>query len=92
MSVIYLWGDFNGHFDDVLCLSHDDQIRLFDGTKIKAVEGVKAKAVENDDGEYLVASGIIEPSPPELQCNGSTWCLRIDARGCRHENDYTTSN
>ena len=92
MTVIYIRGDFNGLFEDVLCLSHDDQLRLLDGTTIKATEGVKAKAVEHEEGEYLVASGIVEPSPPELQCQGSTWCLRIDSRGCRHEKDYSSSN
>jgi hypothetical protein len=43
----------------------------------------------NDSGERddLVASGIVEPSPEWLQCNGSKWVLRIDANGVRHESD-----
>ncbi len=43
----------------------------------------------DDDGnpDDLVASGVVEPSPETLRCNGSRWVLRIDENGVRHESE-----
>jgi hypothetical protein len=40
----------------------------------------------NADGEpeFLVVSGSVESSPPEVQHRGSIWSLRVDSRGVRH--------
>jgi hypothetical protein len=52
--------------------------------------GLRLTAFEEDTdalGEriYVVASGVVEPSPDYVQCRGSKWSLRIDERGVRHE-------
>jgi hypothetical protein len=40
---------------------------------------------EDGNPADLVATGVVEPSPDWLTCNGSRWALRIDADGVRHE-------
>jgi hypothetical protein len=48
-------------------------------------------ADEHGNRDDLIASGIVEPSPPWLRCNGSRWTLRIDQHGVRHESDLQGS-
>lgn len=83
-------GDFNGLFGDLLCLSHDDHAIAEDGSEIALEQGMRVTAFEPDVGDddepaFLVANGVVEPSPPELACSGSRWALRIDERGVYHE-------
>lgn len=85
----WLNGDFNGLFGDLLCLSHGDTVTRADGERIAAVSGTSATAWEPDPDQEgrpdaLLASGIVVPSPPELQCLGSRWALRMDHDGVRH--------
>jgi hypothetical protein len=87
---IFVIGDFNGVFGDLLCLSHDDTCTTADGTEIPMQAGMIVTAFDKDWDDdlgdcYLLASGVVEPSPRELACLGSKWCLRIDGRGCRHQ-------
>jgi hypothetical protein len=42
---------------------------------------------EDGQRDNLLASGMVEPSPVWLACNGSRWVLRLDQRGVRHESD-----
>src|SRR5262245_53789340 len=84
--------DFNGLFDNLLCLSHGDSCHDETGRAIPLRSGMKAIAVAedlNDRGERdnLIAAGTVERSPDWLQCNGSKWVLRIDANGVRHQSD-----
>src|SRR5271167_1378403 len=88
--------DFSGLFGDILCLSHDAFCRDESGNPIVLRSGMAAMAFEEDmdergQREYLVAEGIVEPSPDWLNCRGSKWVLRIDSRGVRHESDIGTS-
>lgn len=85
-----LRADFNGLFGDLLCLSHSDSCRDEAGNRVPLLVGMLVTAFEpdtDDDGNPadLVASGVVEPSPDSLRCNGSRWALRIDERGVRHE-------
>jgi hypothetical protein len=91
-----LQADFNGLFGDLLCLSHNDSCRDESGEAIPLVTGMVAIAFEEDidergQREYLVAQGIVEPSPDWLQCRGSKRALRIDGRGVRHEPQFAAS-
>jgi hypothetical protein len=92
--MIRLKADFNGLFGELLCLSHSDTCRDETGNQVQLSTGMMVTAFEpdtGDDGEpdELIASGIVEPSPSWLQCNGSRWTLRIDAHGVRHESELT---
>jgi hypothetical protein len=87
-----LRADFNGLFGELLCLSHRDTCEDEFGNTVVLRPGLVVTAYDedvNDAGERddLIASGIVEPSPEWLQCNGSRWTLRIDARGVRHQSD-----
>ncbi len=86
-----LKGDFNGLFGDVLCLSHDDSCKVENDADVVLHAGMKVSVFEIDfegsERDDLIASGIVEPSPDWLQCNGSKWCLKIDANGVCHESD-----
>ena len=87
-----LAADFNGLFGDLLCLSHTDTCLDDRGQTITLRKGMRVTAFEEDQNEYgerddLVASGIVEPSPDWLKCNGSKWALRIDANGVRHQSE-----
>jgi hypothetical protein len=87
-----LQADFNGLFGDILCLSHHDTCRDEFGKDVELRAGLSAIAFDEDVDEHgqrddLIASGIVEPSPTWLQCNGSRWCLRIDQFGVRHQSD-----
>jgi hypothetical protein len=44
-------------------------------------------ADEHGNRDDLIATGAVEVSPPWLQCRGSTWVLRIDENGVRHESE-----
>lgn len=84
--------DFNGLFGDVLCLSHEDTCLDDAGAAVHLREGLALTAFDVDADESgsrddLIASGVVEPSPSWLRCNGSRWVLRIDEKGVRHESD-----
>jgi hypothetical protein len=90
--MIRLQADFNGLFGDLLCLSHGETCRDQAGNQVPLVAGMLVTAFEpdtDDDGHPadLVATGVVEPSPAWLQCNGSRWALRIDEQGVRHESE-----
>lgn len=92
MKAIKLRVDFNGLFGDLLCLSHGDTAVDENGEIVQLLTGMKIVAFDEDFDEQnqrddLLASGIVEPSPDWLQCNGSKWSLRIDENGVRHESD-----
>jgi hypothetical protein len=86
-----LAADFNGLFSRVLCLSHEETCRAPDGSIVVVTLGMPATAWEADteDGQpdYLLAHGTVERPPEWLQCRGSRWVLRLDARGVRHESE-----
>ena len=84
--------DFNGLFGDILCLSHGDTCLDDAGRAVLLREGLTLTAFDKDADENgnrddLIASGVVEPSPSGLRCNGSRWVLRIDEKGVRHESD-----
>ena len=84
--------DFNGLFGDLLCLSHKDTCEDSEGNLVTLKSGMVLTAFDEDvdvDGnrDDLIASGIVEPSPRRLRCNGSRWVLRIDGNGVRHDSD-----
>jgi hypothetical protein len=89
--MIRLRADFNGLFGELLCLSHSDTCRDEFGRDVPLVAGMTVTAFEPDveDGQrvHLVATGLVEPSPASLRCNGSRWALRIDEQGVRHESE-----
>jgi hypothetical protein len=78
-------GDFNGLFGDLLCLSHDDTATRASGEVVTLATGMALIAFEHDWDEdqpsALILRGRVEPSPDELACRGSRWCLRGDERG-----------
>ena len=91
-KTLRVWADFNGLFGDMLCLSHQDTSRSEDGKDIVLQAGMELTAFmedldDNGNPDNLIASGIVEPSPRELRCNGSRWILRIDENGVRHDSD-----
>jgi len=87
-----LRADFNGLFGDILCLSHSDTCEDEFGGRVQLSAGMIVTAYDEDSNEAgtrddLIASGVVEPSPDWLQCNGSRWALRLDKKGVRHESD-----
>ncbi len=87
-----LKADFNGLSDGLLCLSHEAWARDEHGAQVTLVAGMLITAVEpdvDDQGQpdELLASGIVEVAPDWLACKGSTWVLRVDARGVHHASD-----
>jgi hypothetical protein len=89
-----LRADFNGLFGDVLCLSHGDSSVDANGATVQLTAGMEAIAFDEDADETgkrddLIASGVVEPSPDWLSCNGSKWVLKIDSNGVRHESEIT---
>lgn len=92
MKTLRLQADFNGVFGDILCLSHGDTCLDETGADVRLRAGILVTAFEHDTDEHgarddLLASGVVEPSPDWLRCNGSKWVLRIDSHGVRHESD-----
>ena len=92
-----LQGDFNGLFGDLLCLSHGEPRRDEDGNFVTLEAGMMVTVFEEDrdaagNRDDLLASGTVEPSPDWLQCKGSRWVLKIDARGVHHESDLRKSD
>lgn len=90
--MIRLRADFNGLFGDLLCLSHGDTCADEAANEVLLISGMPVTAFEpdtDDDGQPadLIATGIVEPSPDWLQCNGSRWALRIDEHGVRHQSE-----
>jgi hypothetical protein len=84
--------DFNGLFGELLCLSHKDTCEDTDGNLVTLQTGMVLTAFDEDADEHgnrddLIASGVVEPSPQWLRCNGSRWALRIDSHGVRHESE-----
>lgn len=78
----------DGLSGDLLCLSHSATVVSESGEAVQLAEGMAVLAFEPDvdedgDPEFLVASGRVVSSPPELQCLGSVWCLQIDEQGVR---------
>ena len=87
-----VWADFNGLFGDILCLSHDDTCTDEHGNVVRLIPGLVLTALEVDEDEFgnpdsLIATGVVEPAPPDLACLGSRWVLRIDHKGVRHESE-----
>lgn len=87
-----LYADFNGYFGEYLCLSHSDTCKTSDGEIVTLREGMIVTAYdddidENGEKDDLIATGVVEPSPEPLACQGSRWILRIDENGVRHESD-----
>jgi hypothetical protein len=91
MSAARLRADFNGVFGDLLCLSHGDSCRDEFENEVMLTQGMIVTAFEeNYEGgvrDDLLATGVVEPSPDWLQCNGSKWALRLDERGVRWQSD-----
>ncbi len=88
MSTRFVQADFNGLFGETLCLSHRSTAVGHDGEAVELERGLVLTAFEDDPEEdgtpgFLLASGLVEPAPAELQCPGSRWVLHIDARGIR---------
>ena len=84
--------DFNGLFGDLLCLSHSDIAKNDSGADVRLYEGLAVTAFDDDldeagEPDDLIATGVVEPSPPWLSCKGLRWVLRIDDQGVRHESD-----
>ena len=81
-------GDFNGLFGNLLCISHSDSALKDCGEELALREGMELVAYEYDGDEdeecYLVACGQVVPSPHDLRCQGSRWCLQINEEGVRH--------
>jgi hypothetical protein len=89
---VKVYGDFNGLFGDLLCLSHGDTVPDESGTPVVLRPGMAVTAFDKDEDKNgnrddLIASGIVESSPGWLQCKGSRWVLRIDEHGVRHQSD-----
>ena len=89
----WIQADFNGLFadgdDKLLCISHSDLAHDAAGNPIQLRSGMHLTAYEedcDDDGRPadLIASGVVEPSPPWLTCRGSRWVLRVDHYRVRH--------
>jgi hypothetical protein len=85
-----LYADFNGLFGNILCLSHGDTCKDEFGQTVVFRQGMMVTAYDEDSNERgerddLLASGTVEPSPDWLQCNGSRWVLKIDAKGVRRK-------
>ena len=62
------------------------------GAEVRLQAGMLVTAFDQDTDEHgprddLIATGLVEPSPDWLRCNGSRWVLRIDSHGVRHESD-----
>jgi len=82
--------DFNGFLArDLLCLAHCVTPLDHEGREVKLSPGRYVIAFspdvdENDNPQFLVASGVVEPSPPEVAHRGSIWSLRVDERGVRY--------
>lgn len=85
---VRLKGDFNGLFEDLLCLSHTDTCTDEDGNHVPLREGMHVTAYDPDDrDDDLIATGVVEAAPDWLSCKGSKWVLRIDFNGVRHQSD-----
>ena len=87
-----LRADFNGLFGDLLCLSHSDTTVDSEGNIVHLSQGLHVTVYDEDlddqgNRDDLLATGIVEKSPPWIACNGSRWVLRIDGDGVRNESE-----
>ena len=92
MNTPKIRADFNGLFGEFLCLSHSDTCTDENGVVIHLRAGMTVIAFDEDADETgkrddLIATGIVEPSPDWLRCNGSRWVLKIDENGVRSESE-----
>jgi hypothetical protein len=94
IAVPKVHADFNGLFEGgkVLCLSHRDSCRDESGSEVQLRAGMTITAFDVDEDERgvrddLIASGVVQPSPDWLKCQGSRWVLMIDELGVRHDSD-----
>ncbi len=92
MNKLKIRGDFNGLFDNILCLSHSNTAKDDNGNMVILHSGMQVRAFDDDldnnnQPDELFAEGTVEPSPDWLQCTGSSWVLKIDENGVRHESD-----
>jgi hypothetical protein len=76
----------------LICLSHRETCRDWNGNDVAVREGMSATAFDEDvddqgNRDDLVASGTVDQGPRWLAKHGSRWVLRIDERGVRHESD-----
>jgi hypothetical protein len=89
----WIIADFNGIIGPgLLCISHWDTAINHAGRTIRLQEGMELTAFAEDSNEAghrddLVASGVVQPTLPDLGHTGSRWVLRIDSHGIRHESD-----
>jgi hypothetical protein len=94
MGIPKIRADFNGLFGDLLCLSHTDTSVDANGATVTLSAGMFVIAFDEDADKTgkrddLIASGVVEPSPDWLSCNGSKWVLKMDSNGVRHESEIT---
>ena len=87
-----LYADFNGLFGRTLCLSHSSYCKSEHGEEVELRSGMIVMAYDEDADErgqrdWLIATGIVIPSPDWLECRGSVWCLEIDDNGVRSESE-----
>ena len=88
--------DFNGLFGGLLCLSHENTCVDAEGNQVTLQAGMMLTAFDEEIDEHgsrddPIASGMVEPSPDWLRCNGSRWVLRIDKNGVRNESNLKRS-
>jgi hypothetical protein len=89
----WIYADFNGLLGrDLLCISHGDTARNYAGELVQLSPGMKITRYDEDADEQnfpdaILATGVVEPTPPSARCRGSKWSLRIDADGIRHESE-----
>lgn len=88
----WIQADFNGLFGPILCLAHEDVVKDLSGRDVQLRAGMIVTAYdedldENDQPDWLLATGVVEPSPESLRCRGSRWILRLDENGWFHESD-----
>ena len=92
----WVFGDFNGVFGEIMCLSHEDTSKSATGERVALAGGMDVVAFDPEPDEHgnpdaLVARGRVEPSPDWLTCKGSRWCLRFDEHGIRHWSELDES-
>ncbi len=89
----WIYADFNGLLEcDLLCISHGDTARNHAGEVVALSAGMNVTAYDDDADaqnrpDAILATGIVEPSPPYACCRGSKWSLRINGDGIRHESE-----
>jgi hypothetical protein len=92
MNHLKVRADFNGLFDDILYLSHEDTCLDENGVVFHLREGFTLTAYdedvdENGNRDDLIAHNVVETAPAWLQPHSSKWVLRIDENGVLNESD-----